>query len=256
MRAETQSNRPLGKIALCLLSLFFVIQMCPCIEEPASPVAFVVSSAHAAAPRRPKKPPVVKQKPKSSGSVTYKGKPKIPKTHPKPKTKVKSKALANYAGVSRLRKSNRPEALKSRFNVQSRPRFNSSSSNLVNSELKKRGDRRPYKRDSKVFTLKTRNSGSFIRVYDGKNSKLKGRWIMRERDLRAPNGKWLSAKEIQKKFALPNKPRYVGRVDVSSGAALRFGLVGKNFGHSGGGKQYELIETSSKAKFKKIGSLQ
>lgn len=137
-------------------------------------------------------------------------------------------------GVSLLYRKTTP--IKSKFNIESKGKFYSGNSNKVNKELKKEGYDPPYKNNSKVFILKTQKKENFVRLYDGEKTKLSGRWIMRENDIRG-----MSAKQIKNKFALPTTPKYIAKVTVPANTQIRFGVVGKNYRHSGGGKQYELF---------------
>lgn len=64
---------------------------------------------------------------------------------------------------------------------------------------------------------------------------MKGGWLMRAEDIRG-----LTPKQIQAKFALPAEPIYIGEVSLPKGSTLRIGEVAKNFGHKGGGIQFDL----------------
>ena len=94
----------------------------------------------------------------------------------------------------------------------------------------------PYAPNTTVNVIKLHKPRKVVRVYDGKNSKMHGGWVMNADDIVG-----LSAKEIQEKFALPFEPKYICDVEIPEGSMLRVGTANALFGFQGGGKQYDLM---------------
>ena len=65
----------------------------------------------------------------------------------------------------------------------------------------------------------------------------------------------MTAKEIQKKFALPYTPKYVSENTFKPGTEMRAGLVNENFEQPGGGLQFDLKGVNLNSEFKEIGEI-
>ncbi|AIS58571.1 Bacillus transposase protein [Listeria ivanovii subsp. londoniensis] len=102
-------------------------------------------------------------------------------------------------------------------------------------KVEKGYDNPPYTSKTVVQDISLLSDETFVRVYDGDVSGLKGGWLMKPEDIRG-----LTPKQIQAKFALPAEPIYVGEVTIPKGSTLRMGEVAENFGHKGGGIQFDL----------------
>ncbi|WP_353854288.1 T7SS effector LXG polymorphic toxin [Bacillus sp. Bos-x628] len=94
----------------------------------------------------------------------------------------------------------------------------------------------PYKPGTIVKELKLTKPTTFVRVYDGENSKMYGGWFMKLEDI-----KDLNPKEIQEKFALPYQPKYIADLKLEKDTVIRNGIVNPLFGHKGGGSQFDLM---------------
>lgn len=82
-----------------------------------------------------------------------------------------------------------------------------------------------------------RNS-EFVRLTTNPKSPT-GSWVMRRKDLLGANGKMLSPAQLQKKFALPQKPTHVATVQLPKGTKLIEGTASKVEGWGpGGGRQF------------------
>lgn len=114
----------------------------------------------------------------------------------------------------------------------------------VNHTLAKRGLDTPYltKKDAKegentnVQILELTEPTRFVRTYDGKNSGMKGSWVMRYDDV-----KDLTPEEIAEKYALPQVPKYMCDVVLQPGDKVRMGIAGPLYGHEGRGVQFDLM---------------
>lgn len=114
----------------------------------------------------------------------------------------------------------------------------------VNHELAKRGLDTPYltEKDAKegentdVQILEITQPTRFVRTYDGKNSGMKGSWVMRYDDV-----KDLTPEEIAEKYALPQVPKYMCDVILQPGDKVRMGIAGPLYGHEGHGVQFDLM---------------
>ena len=114
----------------------------------------------------------------------------------------------------------------------------------VNHELAKRGLDAPYltEKDAKegentdVQILEITQPTRFVRTYDGKNSGMKGSWVMRYDDV-----KDLTPEEIAEKYALPQVPKYMCDVILQPGDKVRMGIAGPLYGHEGHGLQFDLM---------------
>ena len=102
----------------------------------------------------------------------------------------------------------------------------------------------PYKKDTKVYDIKTGKEQDFVRVHNGGKSET-GYWLARKKDIEG-----LSPKQIQEKFNLPDTPKYISDVKVPKETKVRVGKVGKNkWGTSEGANQYELQERIPKSSY-------
>ena len=111
-------------------------------------------------------------------------------------------------------------------------------------------DKPPYTPKTVVQDITLKNDLTFVRVYDGENSTLKGGWVMRAEDI-----KGLTPAQIQEKFALPSTPKYVGEVHLKNETTIRMGEVNPNYGFKGGGIQFDL-KGQRVGEFKEIGNLE
>lgn len=93
----------------------------------------------------------------------------------------------------------------------------------------------PYTSKTVVQDIILKEDATFVRVYDGVNTKLEGGWVMKAEDI-----KGLSPAQIQAKYALPYKPVYVGEVKLNAGDTIRMGQTAPNFGFQGDGLQFDL----------------
>jgi len=124
------------------------------------------------------------------------------------------------------------------------------SAESVNQWWAKNGyDKPPYTPKTVVQDITLNKDTTFVRVYDGDVSGLKGGWVMRAEDI-----KGLTPAQIQEKFALPATPKYVGEVKLKAGNSVRMGEVNPNYGYKGGGTQFDL-KGQYIGKFKEIGNL-
>ena len=98
----------------------------------------------------------------------------------------------------------------------------------------KRGYSPPYKKGTRVTTYQLTKKTDFVRVYDSKNSYMKGPWLMKKDDIAG-----LTAQEIQNKYALKYLPKYVCDVELQKGDYVRKGVANSLFGFEGGGIQYD-----------------
>lgn len=130
-----------------------------------------------------------------------------------------------------------------RYNIAASPgRWFSQSAAIANKDLRNMGyPDPPYDPKRRVFIVKTKKDEHFVRVYTDHKQ---GRWLMRESDIRG-----LTPRQIQKKFALPDEPTKITNVRVSSGTTIRYGRVRENYDHTGGGRQYELLDSISADSF-------
>lgn len=110
-------------------------------------------------------------------------------------------------------------------------------------------DEPPYLPGTIVQDIHLLDSHTFVRVYDGENSKLYGGWVMKPADV-----KGLTPVEIQNKFALPFTPKYVGEVVLPEGSNIRVGIANELFGYPGGGTQFDL-KGQMIGDFKEIGKI-
>ncbi|MFC7785556.1 ribonuclease YeeF family protein [Rossellomorea sp. GCM10028870] len=97
-------------------------------------------------------------------------------------------------------------------------------------------DQPPYKNGTRVKEIELTKPTTFVRVYDGENSKMYGGWFMKAEDI-----KGLTSIEIQEKFALPYKPKYIADLKLGEGTKIRTGIVNPLFGYKGGGTQFDLM---------------
>ena len=107
----------------------------------------------------------------------------------------------------------------------------------------------PYSKETLVQDITLTKDFTFVRVYDGINTRLEGGWVMRVEDI-----KGLSPKEIQIKYALPYEPIYVGEVRLKEGDSIRLGEAAPNFGFKGGGMQIDLKQQFI-GEFKELGEI-
>jgi hypothetical protein len=150
----------------------------------------------------------------------------------KPAPKVKDAVFSNEktSGLNYL--DNQLGSMKNNVKIN---RYESAES--VNDwwKVKKGYENPPYTSKTVVQDIHTLSDETFVRVYDGDVSGLKGGWLMKADDI-----KGLTPKQIQEKFALPAEPIYIGEVNIPKGSNLRVGEVAENFGYKGGGIQFDL----------------
>jgi hypothetical protein len=98
-------------------------------------------------------------------------------------------------------------------------------------------DNPPYLPKSKVQEIELEEDTVFCRVYDGVNSGMYGGWVMKPSDIEG-----LNHEQIQDKFALPQKPRFMCDVMLPKGTKLRAGECNPLEGWGkGGGTQFDLM---------------
>ncbi len=98
-------------------------------------------------------------------------------------------------------------------------------------------DKDPYLAGSKVQHVRLEEDTKFVRVYDGKNSGMKGGWMMKASDIEG-----LTPEQIREKFALPNTPLFICDVTVPAGTVVRTGVCGPIEGWGkGGGVQFDMM---------------
>ncbi|MBC1728832.1 LXG domain-containing protein [Listeria seeligeri] len=107
----------------------------------------------------------------------------------------------------------------------------------------------PYTPKTTIQDLELLADVKFVRVYDGKGSKLQGGWLMKAEDIEG-----LTPTQIKDKFALPNTPKYVGEVALPKGSNIRMGEVNPLFGNKGGGIQFDL-KGQFIGEFKELGEI-
>ncbi|MCK0473843.1 hypothetical protein MW695_21095, partial [Alkalihalobacillus sp. APA_J-10(15)] len=115
--------------------------------------------------------------------------------------------------------------------------------------FKQRYEQPPYTLKTVVQDIELLSDTTFVRVYDGTNSRLHGGWLMKAEDI-----KGLTPAQIQDKFALPYLPEYVGEVTIPKGSNIRLGEVNPLFGHNGGGIQFDL-KGQFIGEFKELGQI-
>jgi hypothetical protein len=92
----------------------------------------------------------------------------------------------------------------------------------------------PYKPDTVVLDITLKHDIAFVRIYNNQKN-IQGQFITIPKEIEG-----LTAKQIQKKFALPYIPRYKAITIFNSGNKLRLGITNKNYGFIGGGLQFDL----------------
>ncbi|TDW16249.1 hypothetical protein EDD63_12613 [Breznakia blatticola] len=107
----------------------------------------------------------------------------------------------------------------------------------------------PYNAGDVVIDGTLTKDGTFVRVYDGVNTKLEGGFVMKAEDI-----KNLTPAEIQAKYALPYEPVYVAEVKLDAGTNIHIGEVAPNFGYSGGGIQIDM-KGAWVGEFKELGKI-
>ena len=98
----------------------------------------------------------------------------------------------------------------------------------------------PYMTGRSVYQFKSFNAKGFVRVSTEGKTDVAGRWIMKAKDIEG-----LTPEEIQAKFALPNTPNKVADVEIPNGITIRSGTAAPAFGQTGGGTQYQLMESGA-----------
>jgi hypothetical protein len=99
----------------------------------------------------------------------------------------------------------------------------------------------PYKADTPVYQIELSENTSFVRVYDGVNTKINGQFVMKLEDITNADGTFLTAQQIKDKFALEHLPQYVADVHMPVGSTMNCGIAGEIPGWGkGGGLQFDL----------------
>ena len=91
----------------------------------------------------------------------------------------------------------------------------------------------PYEPKTPVVQFQHNESTQYVRVYTSGSNKT-GKWLMKYSDIQG-----LTPAQIQKKFALPNKPTHYCFVDVPDGTIVYVGRV--NQSSVPGTLQYEVV---------------
>ncbi len=112
--------------------------------------------------------------------------------------------------------------------------LNNNSADWANSQFPE-GYKPPYTPGTQVTDFVSDGKTKFIRVVSGNDPR--GKWIMKESDI-----KGLTPQQIADKFALENVPTGITSVKPPAGTKIRTGKVNKNFGRSGGGTQFQLLD--------------
>ncbi len=98
-------------------------------------------------------------------------------------------------------------------------------------------DNPPYRPGTEINVIELTQDQKFVRVYDGKESKMYGGWLMRAEDIAG-----LTPQQIRDLYALPSTPKYICDVVISAGTTMRSGIANEVDGWgAGGGTQYDLI---------------
>jgi len=110
----------------------------------------------------------------------------------------------------------------------------------VNAEHAVKGNQPPYKSGTQVIEYTTKQDDVFVRVHGDDNAARP--WMMRKEAIEG-----LTAEQIQRKYSLLSKPKFVSEVHVPAGTRIRTGKVETNFEIQGGGgqgaTQYEWLNT-------------
>ena len=108
----------------------------------------------------------------------------------------------------------------------------------INTWWKKQGLKKaPYKPNTAVLEIKLTEKKTFVRVYDGETSGIKGGWMMEKESIEG-----LTPKQIQDKFALQAEPKYICDVEIPAETHLRKGITNTVEGWgNGGGIQYDMM---------------
>lgn len=93
----------------------------------------------------------------------------------------------------------------------------------------------PYTPGTQVTEFVSDGSQTFVRVVSGDAPA--GQWVMRQADIEG-----LTPEQIADKFALPQIPTGITSITPPSGTRIRTGKVNENFGRSGGGTQFQLLD--------------
>jgi RHS repeat-associated protein len=105
-----------------------------------------------------------------------------------------------------------------------------------------------YMKGTRVTQYRTTMIQKFIRVFNPKNtnSNSAGRWMMKESEIQG-----LSPEQIQQQFSLPgeNAPTEMVEVEVPVGTLMQVGYAGTNSFGTGGGVQFEAMETLPTSSF-------
>ncbi len=96
----------------------------------------------------------------------------------------------------------------------------------------------PYDPSKPVHDFDANGSTQYVRVYTDGTTYPNRSWMMNPKDIEG-----LTPSQIQEKFDLPHLPTHVVDVKPPTGTPIRSGTVNSdNFGGSGGGTQFELLE--------------
>lgn len=117
--------------------------------------------------------------------------------------------------------------------------------NLANLDYTSRGYFAPYAVNSRPRNINTASDRTFVRVHGDDNQISK--WMMRANEVDG-----LTPIQIKEKFALEFVPKKMTEVNVSAGTNMRVSIAGPQpqWGTSGGGTQYELLQRISALSFK------
>nr|WP_281722623.1 hypothetical protein [Nitrosomonas nitrosa] len=218
---------------LFIAAIILLLGLLPQKQETGQTVTVsLVSTAYAA--NKPPPPPRIK-------------KPRAETKAPAQKPSFKKKSLKKE--VIKKNSSSQKRSLRPNKAPESKLRrsFSNAHGEITSAKIENRRLMRdpnvthpPQKRGIQGIKLKLSKPEDFIRVYGGE-SKLNGKWLLRERDIRG-----LTPNQIQNKYALPSTPTHFVRVTAPEGTTISMstaaGKRNDKFGRlEGGGIQYELI---------------
>lgn len=106
----------------------------------------------------------------------------------------------------------------------------------------------PYKPNSQVYDILTKEKESYIRLYSRRVefvkgvpteiNNIEGSWIVRKEAI----DKFLTPAQLKDKYSLPYPPNAIAEVEVSAGTLLRRSKANSLFGGGEGAIQYEILD--------------
>jgi len=126
------------------------------------------------------------------------------------------------------------------WKYENRANISTRTADDVNSVDFDNGYKPPYQPGTKVIEYTSKSDDQFVRVHGDDNAARP--WMMKKEAIAG-----LTAEQIQRKYSLPSKPKFISDVDVPAGTRIRTGKVEPNFQLQGGGgkgaTQYEWLNT-------------